>query len=69
LKVMQSAPSAADANARLEALHQLQKQGLTTAKEIRYAAERIVIPLNRPEESPLTNGSDPLVQPRPLARE
>ncbi|MDF5875006.1 hypothetical protein P4112_30465 [Pseudomonas aeruginosa] len=48
LKVMQSAPSAADADARLEAIHQLQKQGLTDAKEIRYDAERIVIPLNRP---------------------
>lgn len=57
LKVMQSAPSAADADARLEAIHQLQKQGLTDAKEIRYDAERIVIPLNRPVESPLTNGS------------
>lgn len=69
LKVMQSAPSAADADARLEAIHQLQKQGLTDAKEIRYDAERIVIPLNRPVESPLTNGSDTLVLPRNLDRE
>ncbi|WP_174220725.1 hypothetical protein, partial [Pseudomonas aeruginosa] len=62
-------PTAADADARLEAIHQLQKQGLTNTKEIRYDAERIVIPLNRPVESPLTNGSDTLVLPRNLDRE
>lgn len=69
LKIIQSAPSTADTDARPEAIYQLQKQGLTDAKEIHYDAERIVIPLNRPVGSPSTNGSDILILPHNLGQE